>query len=491
MRDFTALRQRLLVAMGLFGAGTVACASPAAGSSTGSGQDSATATETISDATEDTGSADTVADTADSTDIGGSPDAAADSGSGDTGVSDGAGDGGVGDADIIDAAADIGGDGVSSGDGSGDAGGSDGVSDGGLNMDVCTFGKPQQECMNAAQLAYAVDNKWGGGEQTDAGASDAGPPKLDYPVPPEGCPVKERVFDGCCNPAHDGPIMVGDTCCYVFCTGGCCGRPLRAGGVAVMAELQADAGWAGLGFFEGDAACADALPVEVRAAIAQAWAGDAALEHASIASFQRFGLELLRLGAPVDLVADAARAALDEVDHAERCFALASLAAGTAIGPAALPLPDTVQLAPDLRAAALAAVEEGCVGETLAAALCAEAARTATVPAVQTALRQIAEDEARHAELAWRFVRWALRTDATLRPAIADAFERAMQRLPEPPPQPAVDLATWQAWGRLPSLRFRTIVRAMAREVLQPCAVALCGQDVVFDVERMRSVARA
>ncbi len=487
MRDFIALRRRLLVAMGLFGAGTVACAAPAAGTSTSAVDDGASATEALGDAVQDTGDGQSAVDGADVGDVGGGSDVSTDSSVGvDT-------DGTLGGDTVGDAGGDTASDSV--GDAGGDSGGdgsADGViGDGGLSMDVCTFGKPQQECMNAAQLAYAVDNKWGGGEQVDAGAADAGPPKIDYPVPPEGCPVKERVFDGCCNPAHDGPIMVGDTCCYVFCTGGCCGRPLRAGGVAILADMRADAGWSGLGFSEGDAARADALSADVRAAIAKAWAGDAALEHASIASFQRFGLELLRLGAPVDLVADAARAVLDEVDHAERCFALASLAAGTPIGPAALPLPAAVQLAPDLRAAALAAVEEGCVGETLAAALCAEAARTAKVPAVQTALRQIAEDEARHAELAWRFVRWALRTDATLRPAVAEAFERAMQRLPEPPPQPAVDLANWEAWGRLPSHRFRAVVRAMAREVLQPCAAALCGRDVVFDVERMRSVARA
>ena len=53
------------------------------------------------------------------------------------------------------------------------------------------------------------------------------------------------------------------------------------------------------------------------------------------------------------------------------------------------------------------AVLEGCIGETVAALEAAEALAFATDESVRAALSRVAEDEARHAELAYRFVRWA------------------------------------------------------------------------------------
>ncbi|MFZ5897429.1 MAG: hypothetical protein ACOY0T_40625 [Myxococcota bacterium] len=74
-------------------------------------------------------------------------------------------------------------------------------------------------------------------------------------------------------------------------------------------------------------------PSELRNALSDEWARAACFEHASIASFNRFSLELLALGAPGDLVERANRAALDEVRHARLCFALASVYAGDDFGP--------------------------------------------------------------------------------------------------------------------------------------------------------------
>ena len=62
----------------------------------------------------------------------------------------------------------------------------------------------------------------------------------------------------------------------------------------------------------------------------------------------------------------------------------------------------------DLAELASRTVHEGCVGETLAALIAAEQALEAKDPSVRAALQKIAEDEARHAEFAWRVVRWAL-----------------------------------------------------------------------------------
>jgi hypothetical protein len=58
-----------------------------------------------------------------------------------------------------------------------------------------------------------------------------------------------------------------------------------------------------------------------------------------------------------------------------------------------------------------ALVREGCVGETLAAIECAARAATCTIPAVREILDTIVADEARHAALAWRTLRWLLQDD--------------------------------------------------------------------------------
>ena len=67
---------------------------------------------------------------------------------------------------------------------------------------------------------------------------------------------------------------------------------------------------------------------EARAVLAEHWTQEAAFEHASIASFARLTLDLLSVGAPPDLL-DAARATLDEIEHARITFALATATAGS------------------------------------------------------------------------------------------------------------------------------------------------------------------
>jgi hypothetical protein len=58
------------------------------------------------------------------------------------------------------------------------------------------------------------------------------------------------------------------------------------------------------------------------------------------------------------------------------------------------------------------AIDEGCVGESVAALEAHAAADLATDPSVKHLLAEIAADETRHAELAFRFVAWAAARDA-------------------------------------------------------------------------------
>jgi len=152
----------------------------------------------------------------------------------------------------------------------------------------------------------------------------------------------------------------------------------------------------------------ESLSVETRETLAQAWARDGAYEHASVASFARFILELMAVGAPANLVADAQSALADEVLHARACFALASAYAGRARGPGRFALDGAFAGERDLVSLALATLHEGCINETIAAVEADVAHSLAEVPAVRQTLQVVAADEARHAELAWRTLTWAL-----------------------------------------------------------------------------------
>jgi hypothetical protein len=159
------------------------------------------------------------------------------------------------------------------------------------------------------------------------------------------------------------------------------------------------------------------------------WARIGLAEHASVASFGRFALELMALGAPAELIAAAHRAALDEVRHAELAFGLAS-AHGDQVGPGPLPLGD-LRIRADLVGLAVATAREGCVAETLSALQMA-VARDQAEGAERVALVEIAADEARHAALAWRTVRWALSVGGEpVRSAVLRVFEEPPETLGE------------------------------------------------------------
>lgn len=133
------------------------------------------------------------------------------------------------------------------------------------------------------------------------------------------------------------------------------------------------------------------------------WTEQALGEHASVASFAAFSLQLMVNGAPFSLLAGAAQANADEVRHAELALALASRFAGTEISVGAFP---RVAIA-DLRAQTIgelaeAVLREGCVGETLSVL---ESARQVDDDAgiseiERTVLHGIVRDELKHSALA-------------------------------------------------------------------------------------------
>jgi hypothetical protein len=184
------------------------------------------------------------------------------------------------------------------------------------------------------------------------------------------------------------------------------GRPYVVDGEARVAPLVRASGTNG--WSEGGRPDVDGLSVDERAALAEAWTADALLEQASVASFSRFSLALLAAGAPGDLVELTHRAAIDEVRHARLCFALAGTYAGEDVAPGCFPVGEGTGAEASLLDIAVRTVKEGCIAETVSAAVAAEQLVRATDPAVRAALAEIAADEARHAELAWKTVAWAV-----------------------------------------------------------------------------------
>lgn len=145
-------------------------------------------------------------------------------------------------------------------------------------------------------------------------------------------------------------------------------------------------------------------PVQAREALARAWREIGLGEHASVASFARTAMELMAVGAPLDLVRRTHEAALDEIRHAHLAFAIAAGLDGRSL--VAGPLPALAPREATLARVALDTLREAALPETLAAAEMYAAAASAIDPALGELLRGVAADEARHAALAWDTVAW-------------------------------------------------------------------------------------
>lgn len=203
-----------------------------------------------------------------------------------------------------------------------------------------------------------------------------------------------------CGPDASRP----DACCYeVSVSEWIEGRPFTVDGMARTACAGEAPGWV-------LSQAVETMPPSAAEAawLAERWARSARYEHASVASFARAAMELLALGAPAALVHATSLAMADEVDHARRCLGVARALDPEVAGIGALRVDGSLDAVPTPRSVLRAVLREGAVGETLAAAEAAEAARRCQDPATRAVLARIAEDESRHAALAWRTVRWLL-----------------------------------------------------------------------------------
>lgn len=142
-------------------------------------------------------------------------------------------------------------------------------------------------------------------------------------------------------------------------------------------------------------------PIETRDPRGTYFGEVARLEASAVDAFHVLARELEVHGAPASLIEATRAAAQDEVRHAERMGALARRFGAE---------PATACVEPravrPLFEIALENAVEGCVRETYGALVGMHQAMAAGDVEIAQAMREVAEDEARHATLSWEVARW-------------------------------------------------------------------------------------
>lgn len=290
----------------------------------------------------------------------------------------------------------------------------------------------------------------------------------------------QTAADNCVN---DTDCAVGSQCTLVNGAHQCqrimcaIGRPFLVAGEARIAGLTVRSDWSA-----AVAPLGASLTDATRAALALRWTEIGLMEHASIAAFARFALELLSLGAPPELLVATQSAMADETQHAKDAFALASAYSGAAVGPGPLAVDSALASRTPIDIVRTA-ILEGCIGETVAAVEAAEALAYSTDDTVRDVLARVAAEEQRHAELAWRFVKWILDegprdlSDAARREllAIVDAELAGASSTNAAPAAEANP--SLLAHGILPESTRREIRRRVLSDIVGPCARALTAES--------------
>jgi hypothetical protein len=137
--------------------------------------------------------------------------------------------------------------------------------------------------------------------------------------------------------------------------------------------------------------------------VGASFAEAARLEAASVEAFKILGGELRDHGAPPSLLRRARHSAADEIRHVRATAALARRYGARPVGA----LLGAIPAERSLEAIATENAVEGCVRETYGALVALWQARHAQDPVIAATMSPIAEDETRHAELAWAIASWA------------------------------------------------------------------------------------
>lgn len=204
------------------------------------------------------------------------------------------------------------------------------------------------------------------------------------------------------------------------------------------------------------------------------WTRIALMEHASVAAFARFALQLLAVGAPPALLQQTSQAMSDETRHAQLAFGLARRFGALDVGPGPLQVQGSLDEL-DLKSITLTTLLEGCIGETVAA-LCAKLALEHVRDAeLQAVLTTIAQDESNHALLAWRFVQWAIGMQPALGTDVLALARQQLQLAQEANVHAAPEEDALLAYGVVGDAAYAQLRAAALSDVILPCLEALAA----------------
>lgn len=261
--------------------------------------------------------------------------------------------------------------------------------------------------------------------------------------------------------------------------GGAWGRPLRLRGWQRHPELRLGSNWT-----RGASPGATDLDAATRRALEALWLHDAQKEHASVPAFARIAWLLSAVGAPPELLRGAQQAALEEIDHAERCFALAAGYGGRQH--TVEPMPELVDGEPfalrdPLSTLVYESVTDGVQLEDFNADVAARCARVCQEPVTRAVLEQIAVEERSHAAFSLQIVQWIAatypeRAQAAIRRALHDLESYARPTAVSHDKQALIeraDAAALRRHGRLQDAEWAeawTQRLAATRSLLEPLA---------------------
>jgi hypothetical protein len=216
--------------------------------------------------------------------------------------------------------------------------------------------------------------------------------------------------------------------------------------------------------------------------LARAWTQAALDAHAAVAAYARFALQLMGLGAPPQLIHGCAQAMQDEIAHAQASFSLARRYVGHDVGPGVLPSAELGQDG-DATSVVIAVVQRGCIAEAVSALSAREALEHCQDPATREVLVRHQAAKAQQAQLAWRFVAWALRgAGRELPDHVRVTFLTALSAHTEPAPLGERDRMLLR-YGVLSDSHRTALRQRVLRDVVLPCMEALLSRSPRPSVE--------
>jgi hypothetical protein len=259
---------------------------------------------------------------------------------------------------------------------------------------------------------------------------------------------------------------------------GAWGRPLRVRGRQLHPELRRGSAWA-----RGARPEPHDLDDRHRRALEALWLHDAQKEHASVPAFARVAWLLAAVGAPPELHRRVLAAGIEEIDHAERCFALAAGYGGRSHAADGMPeLALGIEPVEDpLGTLVRESVLDGMLLEGFNADVAEACAAGSREPVTRALLEQIGREERDHAAVSREIVAWPLAAHSDrARRAVHDALE-AIPRYPRPTAVSAgkagllvgTDPAVLRAHGRLPDAAWATAWDARAATTIAELRAAV------------------